>query len=159
MGHSRPREIGESGSPSIWVTFSSWTYTFWPQPTAQYGQTDFTTRSAEATRGVSRALCPLFAAAPRPSGSVPVSWRYTGQESIQVRTPTTNLLPLASSILPRPCGHGISAVVGARGTRAGRGQTARGCRMPVPGDSALRCVGAWTGRGARNVRVVTVPSE
>lgn len=75
MGQSRPREIGESGSPSIWVTRSSCTYTFWPQPTAQYGQTDFTTRSAVATRGSSRSLRPLLAAAPRPSGSVPVSWR------------------------------------------------------------------------------------
>jgi hypothetical protein len=28
FGHSRPREIGESGSPSIWTTFSSLTYTF-----------------------------------------------------------------------------------------------------------------------------------
>ena len=25
FGHSRPRLTGESGSPSIWVTFSSWT--------------------------------------------------------------------------------------------------------------------------------------
>ena len=35
FGHSRPREIGESGSPSIWTTFSSLTKTRWPQPTAQ----------------------------------------------------------------------------------------------------------------------------
>jgi hypothetical protein len=27
-GHSRPREIGESGSPSMWTTRSSLTYTF-----------------------------------------------------------------------------------------------------------------------------------
>ena len=25
LGHSRPREMGESGSPSIWMTFSSLT--------------------------------------------------------------------------------------------------------------------------------------
>ena len=25
LGHRRPREIGESGSPSIWMTFSSLT--------------------------------------------------------------------------------------------------------------------------------------
>ena len=35
FGHSRPREMGESGSPSIWVTLPSWTKTRWPQPTAQ----------------------------------------------------------------------------------------------------------------------------
>ena len=75
LGHSRPREMGESGSPSIWVTRPSSTYTFWPQPTAQYGQIDFTTRSAVATRGASRPLGALLAAEPRPSGSVPVSWR------------------------------------------------------------------------------------
>ena len=35
LGHSRPRLTGESGSPSIWTTRSSLTYTCWPQPTAQ----------------------------------------------------------------------------------------------------------------------------
>src|SRR5699024_12572332 len=35
FGHRRPREIGESGSPSIWTTLSSVTKTFCPQPTAQ----------------------------------------------------------------------------------------------------------------------------
>ena len=35
LGQSRPRLTGESGSPSIWMTFPSLTYTFWPQPTAQ----------------------------------------------------------------------------------------------------------------------------
>src|SRR5215218_9645265 len=45
LGHSRPREMGLSGSPSIWVTCSSLTNTFCPQPTAQYGQTERATRS------------------------------------------------------------------------------------------------------------------
>ena|SRR2546421_11631903 len=53
FGQRRPREIGESGSPSIWTTFSSLTYTFWPHPTAQYGQIDCTTLSAVLVRGVS----------------------------------------------------------------------------------------------------------
>ena len=35
LGHSRPREMGLSGSPSIWMTCSSLTNTFCPQPTAQ----------------------------------------------------------------------------------------------------------------------------
>ena len=35
LGHSRPREIGLSGSPSIWMTFPSLTKTRCPQPTAQ----------------------------------------------------------------------------------------------------------------------------
>ena len=35
LGHSRPRETGESGSPSICTTCSSLTKTRWPQPTAQ----------------------------------------------------------------------------------------------------------------------------
>ncbi len=71
LGHSRPRLTGESGSPSIWMTLASLTYTFCPHPTAQYGQTDLTTASAvlvRATRGWS-----LWAAAPRPRRSVPVS--------------------------------------------------------------------------------------
>src|SRR4029450_12612679 len=46
FGQSRPRLTGESGLPSIWTTFSSLTYTFCAQPTAQYGQTLFATRSA-----------------------------------------------------------------------------------------------------------------
>ena len=35
FGHSRPRLIGESGSPSICTTSPSLTNTRWPQPTAQ----------------------------------------------------------------------------------------------------------------------------
>ena len=35
LGHSRPRLTGESGLPSIWTIFSSFTYTFCAQPTAQ----------------------------------------------------------------------------------------------------------------------------
>src|SRR4051812_40076005 len=76
LGHRRPREIGLSGSPSIWTTFSSLTYTFCPQPTAQYGHTERTTRSAVAVRGVrvlERGDC---AARPRPRGSR--SWRSRG---------------------------------------------------------------------------------
>ena len=65
------------GSPSIWTTFSSLTYTFCPQPTAQYGQMDCTTRSAVWVRGTSRSLRPDCAARPRPNGS-PASWRRNG---------------------------------------------------------------------------------
>ena len=35
LGHRRPREMGLSGSPSIWVMRPSLTNTCWPQPTAQ----------------------------------------------------------------------------------------------------------------------------
>ena len=35
FGHSRPREIGLAGSPSIWITSPSFTYTSCAQPTAQ----------------------------------------------------------------------------------------------------------------------------
>ena len=35
FGHRRPREIGLSGSPSIWTTCSSFTKTRCPHPTAQ----------------------------------------------------------------------------------------------------------------------------
>jgi hypothetical protein len=51
FGHSRPRLTGVSGSPSIWTTLPSLTYTFCPQPTAQYGQADLVTVSASRTRG------------------------------------------------------------------------------------------------------------
>src|SRR4029450_7601280 len=71
FGHRRPRLTGESGLPSIWTTFSSLTYTFCAQPTAQWGQTLFATRSAVAVRGTSATLFLLRAAAPRPSGSEP----------------------------------------------------------------------------------------
>src|ERR1700722_10764324 len=54
------------------------TYTFCAQPTAQYGQTDLTTRSASAVRAwcVSEPLD--LTAAPRPIGSGPRNWRSTG---------------------------------------------------------------------------------
>src|SRR5215831_4938106 len=80
LGHNLPRLIGESGSPSIWVTRSSCTYTFWPHPTAQYGHTDLTTCSAVAVRGWSRLDVALLAADLRPSRSSPTSWRRTGHE-------------------------------------------------------------------------------
>src|ERR671933_2397317 len=96
FGHSRPRLIGESGSPSIWTTFSSLTNTRCPQPTAQYGQTLWTTRSAVAVRETVCSVALLRAALPRPSGSLPVSWRYTGHASSQVFTLGT-LPPLARS--------------------------------------------------------------
>src|SRR5690348_10580788 len=38
-----------------------------------------TTRSAVSVRGRSRSVCPDVTAPPRPVGSSPVSWRYTGQ--------------------------------------------------------------------------------
>src|SRR5438094_43681 len=61
FGHSRPRLTGEAGSPSIWVTRPPATYTFWPQPTAQYGQTDLTTASAVSVRGASRRTARMIA--------------------------------------------------------------------------------------------------
>src|SRR4051812_14923085 len=86
LGHSRPRLIGGSGSPSIWTTFSSLTNTFCPQPTAQYGQTLCTTLSAVAVRDTTDSVASLLAALPRPRGSEPVSCRYTGHASSQVFT-------------------------------------------------------------------------
>src|SRR3954466_15601234 len=86
LGHSRPRLIGESGSPSIWTIFSSLTNTRCPQPTAQYGQTDVTTRSAVAVRLTTCSVALLRAAVPRPSGSDPVSCRNTGHASSHVFT-------------------------------------------------------------------------
>src|SRR3954466_7667888 len=77
FGHSRPREMGLSGSPSIWTTLSSLTYTFCPQPTAQKGQIDLTMRSAVAVRGVSFSERFDCAARPSPSGSSR-SWRNSG---------------------------------------------------------------------------------
>ncbi len=75
MGQSRPRLTSESGSPSIWTTFWSLTNTFWPQPTAQYGQTDLTTLSAVFVRGLRLPVLALRVAAPSPSRSLPVSCR------------------------------------------------------------------------------------
>ena len=69
---------GESGSPSICVTRSSSTYTRCPQPTAQYGQIDWTTRSARAVRGVSDRERRDRAAA-RPA--VTPAWRSKGRGS------------------------------------------------------------------------------
>src|SRR5215211_5692618 len=86
LGQSRPRLIGEFGSPSIWTIFSSLTYTFCAQPTAQYGQTLFTTRSAVAVRDTTASVALLRAAVPRPKGSLPVSCRNTGQASSHVFT-------------------------------------------------------------------------
>jgi len=43
------RLTGESGSPSIWVTFPFRTWTSCPQPTAQYAHAARTTVSAAAT--------------------------------------------------------------------------------------------------------------
>src|SRR3954453_13275147 len=91
-GHSRPRLTGESGSPSTCTTFSSSTYTFCPQPTAQNGQIDLTTLSAVATRGCSSALARLFAAAPRAVRSPSVSCRTTGHDSSQVRISAASLV-------------------------------------------------------------------
>src|SRR5687768_12300410 len=96
LGQSLPRLTGESGLPSIWTTFSSFTYTFCEQPTAQYGHTLFATRSAVAVRATTDSVALLRAALPRPSGSEPVSWRYTGQLSSQVFTGTT-LPPMRAS--------------------------------------------------------------
>src|SRR3954454_25021504 len=89
LGQSRPRLTGESGLPSIWTIFPSFTYTFCAQPTAQYGQTLWATLSAVAVRATTESVALLRAALPRPRGSLPVSWRYTGQLSSQVVTPGT----------------------------------------------------------------------
>src|SRR3954462_12981307 len=94
LGHSRPRLIGESGSPSIWTIFSSLTYTRWPQPTAQYGQTDFTTLSARPVGLPPCSVALRRAAPPRPSGSEPVSCRTTGHAPSHVFTPAS--LPLGA---------------------------------------------------------------
>src|SRR3954453_10385296 len=99
LGHSRPRLIGESGSPSICTTCSSLTNTRWPQPRAQYGQTLCTTLSAVAILLTTFSVALLRAAAPRPSGSLPVSCRYTGHASSQVFTIRT-LPPCAGSGTP-----------------------------------------------------------
>src|SRR4051794_35959166 len=101
FGHSRPRLIGESGSPSIWTTFSSLTNTRCAQPTAQYGQTDFTTLSAVAVRLTTCSVALLRAATPRPSGSEPVSCRNTGHASSHVFTPGS--LPLGRATRPLTC--------------------------------------------------------
>src|SRR3954469_23987560 len=68
-----------SGAPSIWTNFSSLTKTFWPQPTAQYGQTLRATRSAVTVRGVMPSVCAERTASPRPRWSSLVTWRSTGQ--------------------------------------------------------------------------------
>ena len=63
LGHSRPREMGESGSPSMSVILPSFTYTFWPQPTAQYGQMDLITLSAALVRGTTDIGVEMFVVA------------------------------------------------------------------------------------------------
>jgi hypothetical protein len=73
FGHSRPRLIGESGSPSTWVTRPSLLNTRCPQPTAQNGQTDFVTVSASSVRARHASVPAERAALPRPSRSDPVS--------------------------------------------------------------------------------------
>ena len=80
FGHSRPREIGLAGSPSIWVISPSRTNTRWPHPTAQYGQIESTTLlpSVRGARPADRDDC---AAAPFPAGSVR-NCRSTGQRSL-----------------------------------------------------------------------------
>src|SRR5215213_2280815 len=119
LGQSLPRLTGESGLPSIWTTFSSFTYTFCAQPTAQYGQTLFTTRSAVAVRDTVASVALLRAALPRPIGSEPVSCRYTGQASSQVFTPGT---------LPFGTGYGTTEL---RGGAGGRGRRHGRCLLPT----------------------------
>src|SRR5258708_2016615 len=97
FGQSRPREIGLSGSPSIWVTTSSWTKTRCPQPTAQNGQTDFTTR-ASLMRDFNSRECRERTADPRPSLSAPSICRTTGQPRIR-----SAARPISSFTGPRSC--------------------------------------------------------
>src|SRR3954469_17000374 len=104
----RQPDHGGSGSPSIWITFSSFTYTFWPQPTAQYGQIDWTTRSAVFVRACSVSVRLERAARPSPSRSSR-NWRMSGRLMAPAplslarprQTPAVNLLP-ASVARVRP---------------------------------------------------------
>ena len=84
LGHSRPREIGLSGSPSIWMISPSRTNTRWPQPTAQNGHTERTTSVADPVRAVSAVLAAERAAAPRPVRSPPFSCSSSGQRLIRL---------------------------------------------------------------------------
>ncbi len=92
------RDTGLSGSPSIWMTFSSFTKTFCPQPTAQYGQTLRATRSAVTVRAVICSVCAERTAGPRPRGSAPLNCRSTGQSrnDLLIR----GLLPLSADLPP-----------------------------------------------------------
>src|SRR5690348_8434986 len=86
--------MGESGSPSTWVTCPSREKICCPQPTAQKGQIDFVTRSASSVRTRLSAVPPSDRDdAPRASGSVPVTWRRTGQRPTSLRSPTITVLP------------------------------------------------------------------
>lgn len=67
--------MGEDGSPSIWTTLPSVTNTCCPQPAAQRGHAEETTRSAVSVRGLIRSVRADMAARPRPDGSDPVSCR------------------------------------------------------------------------------------
>src|SRR5699024_3709665 len=75
----RPRETGESGLPSIWMTRPSSWKTRCAQPTAQYGQMLSATPSAVAVRGAVARVVADVTALPRPVGSAPRSCRRTGQ--------------------------------------------------------------------------------
>src|SRR4051794_40173880 len=133
FGQSRPRLIGESGSPSIWTTFSSFTNTFWPQPTAQYGQTLCTTRSAVAVRATTDSVALLRAALPRPSGSEPVSCRYTGHASSQVFTlPTLPSPPISGTATD------ASAVGRPRQLHVGGMAERQVLQRPAPQDGSAR---------------------
>src|SRR5919112_6389031 len=96
----------------------------WPHPTAQYGHTLCTTRSAVAVRLTTFSVALLRAAAPRPRGSGPVSCRNTGHASSQVFTGAT--LPLLA-----PLGAPEPAV--ADDDRPLR------FRRPACGDPSVRC--------------------
>src|SRR5581483_9003600 len=86
LGQSRPREIGLSGSPSIWVMRPSLTKIRWPQPTAQKGQTDGTTRSEVSVRARRSSECGERAESPRPRTSPGRGCWRTGQ-LVTVSTP------------------------------------------------------------------------
>src|SRR2546427_5761585 len=69
FGQRRPSLIGLSGSPSIWRSWvlppDSFVYAISPQPTAQYGQTEWTSLAPAMRRSSAR----FFAAArSKPSG-------------------------------------------------------------------------------------------
>src|SRR3954449_11894542 len=136
LGHSRPRLIGESGSPSIWTIFSSLTNTRCPQPTAQYGQTDFTTLSAVAVRLTTCSVALLRAAVPRPSGSDPVSCRNTGHASSHVFTQRS----LPSRRLPRRSGRDGTRRSAGRGEDPGQLTRQRGQPVALWEGDGLRCL-------------------
>src|SRR5690349_15901839 len=104
--------MGESGSPSISRIFSSFTWTSWPQPTAQYGQIERTTRSADAVLGPSDSVRADRAVRPSAVGSPEAICSRTGQR------------PKRGSFLKRPMAI-LCALAFQDRVHAGAGEPAR----------------------------------